>query len=144
MAKFLLTQVEVLIDGNDLSNWCFSIDTPEEADQVDVSGFNAARLREFLSGLKDQTITISMLQDFGALGPHATLQPLWEAGDTFDIWIKADSALAASATNPVFGGEAQMFSYNGLSGELNARSEIQVTFKPATNAAFAWYEVEGS
>lgn len=142
MGKFLLTSVEVLIDGTDLSNYCFSIDTPEESEQVEVSGFNTARTREFLAGLRDQTITLQMLQDFGAGGPHGVLAPLFESGDSFEIWIKPDAGAAVSATNPQFGGEAQMLSYNGLSGELNARSEITVTIKPAANEGFAWYETE--
>jgi len=144
VGKFLLTSVKVLLDGNDMSNYCFNIDTPEEADQVEVTGFNADRLREFLAGLKDQTITLQMLQDFATGGPHSVLNALWEAGSTFEIWIQPDMTQPTSATNPIFGGDAQMFSYNGLSGELNARSEISVTIKPATNAAFGWQNTDPS
>lgn len=144
MAKYLLTNAKVLVDGHDLSNHSYSLDAPEEADQVDVSGFNPNRLREFLQGLIDQTITIGMLQDFADDGPHDVLVDLFHAGTTFEVWIQPDATASTSATNPIFGGVGQLFAYNGLSGELNARGEITVTIKPANNAAFGWQSYDPS
>ena len=144
MAKYLLTNAEVLLDGHDLSSHSHSLDTPESADQVDVSGFNPNRTREFLPGLKDQTITIGMLQDFGAGGPHDVLVDLFEDGTEFEVWIKPDATASTSPTNPVYGGTAVMYEYNGLAGELNARGEITVTLKPANNSAFGWQSYDPS
>ena len=94
--------------------------------------------REFLPGLADQTIEVRFLQDFGTNSVHQTLNPLYTSGTTFVVSVQPDSDTGTSATNPVYGGTAVLYSYNGLSGELNARGEITATFKPAPNSLFAW------
>lgn len=136
--KYLLTKAKVTINGVDLSLFAHSLDTPDEREQVDVSGFNVNGTREFLPGLRDQTITIGFLQGFGSAEPHRVLEPLYEGGSTFAISILPDGSASPGPGNPSFGGTATMFSYNGLSGELNARGEIQAVFKPAANTGFAW------
>ncbi len=133
MSKYLLTNAGVLVNSVDLSNHAFSLDTPEEAEQVDVSGFSATRTREFLPGVIDQTITIGFLQDFAGSSVHDTLNGLFSGTSTFPIKVYA---VGTTGTN--FGGTASLYSYNGLSGELNARGEVSATFKPASNSLFAW------
>lgn len=137
MAKRANTDVFVKVNGVDLSNWAFSVDTPEAKDQIDVSGFNASGHREYLPGNNDQTVTIGFNQDFATGGPHATIYPLFAGGSAFLLEVRPTSA-SASATNPAFGGSASVYEYNGLSGQLNARGEFTATFKPASNAAWAW------
>lgn len=138
MPKYLLTKAKVTVDGHDLSTFAFSLDTPDEREQVDVSGFNPAGSREYLPGQREQTIEIGFLQGFGTAEPHRILQPLYEGGSVFPVAIQADSTAGPSASNPTFGGTASLFSYNGLSGELNARGEITATFRPASAGGFQW------
>lgn len=139
MGKFLHKSDKVSVDGVDLSNFAFRISTPEEAEQVDVSGFNTGGLREYLKGIKDQSITISFLQGFGTDEPHDVLSPLMDSGSLFLVYVQPDGSGGTSSTNPWFGGTAQLFTYNGLDGELNARAEVEATFRPASNTAFSWH-----
>jgi hypothetical protein len=136
--KFLLLKAKVTVAGTDLSNFAFSLATPEEREEVDVSGFNATGTREYLPGQIDQTITVGFLQGFGSNEPHRVLQPLYSGGSSFLVSVQADQTLPASITNPTFSGTATMFAYNGLNGERGARSEIEASFRPATSAGFAW------
>jgi hypothetical protein len=138
MPKYLLTNAKIMVASTDLSNFGFSLDTPDEKEQVDVSGFNPAGTREYLPGQRDQTITIGFLQSFGASEVHRTLQPLYESGTTFALSVQADATAPVGAGNPTFGGTAALFTYNGLSGQLNARGEITATFRPATGGGFQW------
>lgn len=138
MAKFINQDITVSINGVDLSDHAFSVDTPAEREQIDVSGFNATGAKEFLPGASDQTVTIGFLQDFAASKVHATLEPLYRNSSTFALIIKPTSTVI-SATNPAFQGTAAMFSYNGLAGDLGARSEITAVFKSAdTLSPLAW------
>jgi len=143
MAKFLLTDVKVVCNSVDLSDHAFNVDTPETKPQVDVSGFNPTRTSEFLPGLADQTITIQFRSDFAAGKVHATLQPLYAGGSVFPIYVQPTSS-TPSATNPVCGGSAVMFDYNGLSGALNADAQMTVNFKPAPGSLFTWGTVPPS
>lgn len=138
MGKYINTDVKVVVNSVDLSNHAFGVDTPSEKEQIDVSGFSPTGTREFLPGLADQTIEVRFLQDFGTNSVHQTLNPLYTSGTTFVVSVQPDSDTGTSATNPVYGGTAVLYSYNGLSGELNARGEITATFKPAPNSLFAW------
>jgi hypothetical protein len=137
MAKYLLTDAYVSINGVDLSDHAFSIDTPDTKEQVDVSGFNSAGNKEFLPGQREQTVTIGLLQDFASNKVHATLQPLYEGGSAFPIIVRAKSS-AGSATNPSFSGTVSLFEYNGLNGQLNARGDLNAVFKPANNSTLSW------
>ena len=138
MSKYLLTKAKVTVDGNDLSVFAFSLDTPDEREQVDVSGFNPAGTREYLPGQRDQSIVVGFLQGFGTGEPHRVLQPLYEGGSTFPIEVVPDASAAVGPGNPKFAGTASLYAYDGLNGQLNARGEIQATFRPATNTGFQW------
>lgn len=143
MSKFLLSDVKVMVNNVLLSDHAFNVDTPSTKNQEDVSGFNPTNAREFLPGQEDQTITIQFLQDFAAAKVHATLEPLYSGGSVFPIYVQPTSA-TPSATNPVFGGSATMYDYNGLSGALNADAQMTVNFKPAPGSLFSWGTVPPS
>lgn len=138
MPKYLLTNAKVTVGATDLSAFAFSLDTPDTREEVDVSGFSETATREYLPGLREQSIVVGFLQGFGSGEPHQVLQALYESGTTFALFVQPDKTAAVGPTNPKFGGTASLYEYNGLSGELNARGEIQATFRPATNTGFAW------
>jgi hypothetical protein len=138
MSKYLLTNAKVVVGGTDLSHFAFGLDTPDTKEQVDVSGFNPAGTREYLPGLRDQTITVNFLQGFGTGEPHRVLEPLYESGTSFPITIQPDATAVVGPGNPTFGGTATLYEYNGLAGQLNARGEITAVFRPSTGAGFQW------
>ena len=141
MSKFLLKNVKVMVGTKDLSDHAFNVDTPSEKEQVDVSGFSATGTREYLPGMADQTIEVQFENDFAATSVHATLQPLFNSGTPFTVYVAPDATAPISATNPAYGGTGTLFNYNGLSGALNARSETTATFKPAPGSSFQWAAV---
>ena len=138
MAKYLLGNAKILINGVDLSNFGISLDTPDARDQVEVTGFNPNGTREYLPGLRTQSIVIGFLQGFGSNEPHRVLQTLFQSGTTFAITVQPDATAPVSASNPTFGGTASLYDYDGLAGQLNARGEMTATFLPANNTGFAW------
>lgn len=134
MAKFILQDVTISINGTDLSDHGFSMDTAQARDQIDVSGFNSLGAKSFLPGSTEETVTIGFRQDFASSKVHQTLSALYAASSTFPLIIKPTSA-SVSATNPAFSGTAAMFEYNGLSGNLGDASDISAVFKSADNTA---------
>jgi len=135
---FLVGDVRVLLNNVELGDQAFSIDVPMERDQVDVSTFSPTGARSFLPGVKDQTITIGFRQNYASGKVHQTIWPLYDGGSTFPLYVWPDSDSGTSATNPVVGGTASVYSYNGLSGELNDSADIEVEFKPAPGSNFRW------
>lgn len=135
MSKLVLSNVKVVVNGVTLSGNAFNVDTPQEKEQVDVSGFGA---REYVPGLEDTSLVVQFIQDFASDDVHATLQPLYSSGSAFPVYVLGDATSGTSATNPLYGGSAILYTYNGLSGALNARAELTATFRPAGGTNFAW------
>ena len=140
MAKFSATDVCVILAGQNISDWCFSVDLPDSKGQIDVSGFNSAGAMEFVPGQRDQSITLGVLQDFGNTMIHQLLRPLYENGTEFSIEVRPTSA-ARSATNPWYGGSANLYEYDGLNVQLNSRAEITATIRPSSNHTWTWATV---
>jgi len=140
VAKFAATDCYVLLNSQNISDWVFAVDVPDSKEQIDVSGFNSTSSKEFVPGSRDQTITLSVLQDFGATQIHQLLNPLYTNNTVFAIEVRPTSG-ARSSTNPWFGGSAQMYEYDGPNAQLNSRAEITVTLRPASNAVCAWATV---
>ena len=139
MAKFLLTDATVSVNGTDLSDHAFSLDLQQTRNQVDVSGFNSSGALTFLAGTTEETVTIGFRQDFASSKVHQTISTLYQAASTFALVIKPTSS-GISATNPGFYGTAAIFEYNGLAGNFGDASDISCVFKSADNTApLKWY-----
>jgi hypothetical protein len=136
--KYLLNNAKITVNGVDLSRFGFSLDTPEAADQIEVTGFNPSGTREYLPGIRTQSIVIGFLQGFGASEVHQTLQPLYSSGTVFAINVRGDATNAPSATNPSFSGSAVLYTYDGLNGQLGARGETVATFMSSGTVGFTW------
>lgn len=132
MAKFVLKDAYVEVDGTDLSNLCSSVTINTPADEVDVTGFGSA-FREFAQGLKDATITLAMFQSFAAGETHAVLSPLHASGDTFVVTIRHDSA-AKSATNPEWSATVRLYDYSPLAAAVGEAATMDVTLRNAAQA----------
>ncbi len=136
MAKFLSTDWKVIVANTDLSRYADSVDTPMEKEQVDVSGFGGTR--EFIPGIEDATITVEFIQGFGTNEPHTVLYPLYSAGTTFVMYVQPFRTLGTSTTNPLMGGTASMYQYNGGAAALNEAAKFSVDFKPSPGSRFTW------
>lgn len=138
MATLILKNGYVLINGVNLSDHAFSLDTPQTREQVENSAFNSGGFKSFLPGGSEETITIGFRQDFAASKVHQTLQPLYTNASTFVIVIAADGS-SISSTNPAFQGTAAMFEYNGIPGSFGEVLNLSAVFKSANPAApLAW------
>ena len=137
MAKYLLTDGYVEINGVDLSDHAHTLDTPQEKERVDVSGFNSAGTKEFLPGSKEESATVGFRQDFASSKVHQTCEPLFRNNTTFGFSVRPTSG-AVSAGNPRLWGTASLFSYNGLSGEISTPGEVSIELRPATSTGFVW------
>lgn len=137
MSKFLMQDCYIEIDGFDMSDHFVNVATPQTRERVDVSGFNPTGAKEFLAGDREDSITGTALQDFATGEVHDILSDLFQNQTTFRVRVRPTSA-AVSATNPEFGGMAQLLTYTGLQGDKGSRAEIPVEIIPADVNGFSW------
>lgn len=130
MAKVVLKDASITVNGTDLSTRCDSVTIEDSAEEVDVTSFQGNGYREFMQGLKDATITASFFQDFASGSVHSVLNAVYQSGATFSVVVKGDDA-AVSATNPSFTATCRLYSYSPIAGGVGEASKIEATFRNA-------------
>lgn len=129
MAKFVLKSAVVVLNSVDLSDHVSSVTIETTFDETDTTAFGAT-YKEFLQGLGDATIELSMFQDFAAGEVDATLWPLSQSGAPFPVAIKPASG-AISAANPEYQMTGVLLSYNPIDGGVGDASTTEVTIRNA-------------
>ena len=137
MAKAVATDWKVVVNNVVLSGWAFAVDGADEKEQIDISGFSPTGAREYAPGVRDQTVTVSFVNDRASGGPHATIEPLYRGGSVFPFFVQPDSDAGTSATNPIYGGSASVYAFP-FGAELNSREELEIAFRPAQGSVFQW------
>jgi hypothetical protein len=126
VAKFILRNGFIQVNGVNLSDHCSEITVESTADKVDLTAFGAAGYRDYGQGFKDATITAKFYQDYAA-------------GGTFAVYVKADAAVTTSSTAPrieLF--TAKMYGYNPLAGAVGDGSTMDVEFSNAGTAGLTY------
>jgi hypothetical protein len=136
MARIVLTNVEVLVGGVDLSDHVASVTIQSTYDAVETTAFgggnvpSAARTRQ--AGLVDNSVTLEFHQDFAAGDVEATIYPL--LGTLTSLLVKP-VADTISATNPAYkadgtdgSGQVLITDWTPLNGAVGELSTASVTW----------------
>jgi hypothetical protein len=133
MAKFVLRDAYVAINGTAISDHCSSVTVEDNADEIDFTAFSANAYREFGQGLKDATITLTVFQDYAASSVYSIFQPLYANGGTFGIEVRPTSS-AVSATNPKASMTGRLYSFNPIGGAVGDAATADIAIRNAGTA----------
>lgn len=134
MAKLILTNCKVVVNGVDFTDHTSSVEVNAVKDDVDTTSFDGAG-REKKAGLQDTTITLNFQQDFASGEVDATLFPLWDNETEFTVAVRPVDA-AISVSNPEYSGTCILLEYSPLNGGVGELSETEVEF-PVQRGTFA-------
>lgn len=126
MAKLVLRDCFISVDGVDFSDHVSSVEVDFSKDEIDTTNFGGAG-RERAAGLKDDKFVLNFQQDFAASSVDDTLFPLYDNETEFPIVVRPTSA-AVGASNPQYTGTCILLEYQALSGDVGSLSETSVTF----------------
>jgi hypothetical protein len=130
MAKQILRDVQIIVNGVDLTDHLQQVGVPTSADEQDVTSMGAKN-KETLLGIGDGEITGTFFQDFAEGSVAATLDPLVGENAPFPV-VVVPNAGAVSKTNPAYGiKEAILPSLNRVSGSVGSAATIDCAFKNA-------------
>jgi hypothetical protein len=118
-----LVDCKVHVDGTEITEHCYGVDIPQEADDVNVDTMGT-RVHRHLAGLRNDHFELRILPDTGGV-VDGVFRPL----------------LATSTEQPVFRVEVEnnqdgstyscddciLLTYNPISGDVGNRSEMTVT-----------------
>lgn len=126
MAKFVLKDASVVVNGVDLSDHVIDVTVNQTVAIADGTAMGASGKGK-MAGLGDDKFTVKFLSDFAAAKVDATLAPLVRAA-AFTVVVKPTSA-AVSATNPTYTGSCILSDYTPIGGSVGDRAEAPVTFE---------------
>ena len=124
MAKFVATDYNITVGGDDFSTSLASVTLDVNAEEQETTSFGDA-WRERIGGLKDGSVSLDFHQDFGASSVDATLWPL--LGTTVTIVIKPTSA-AVGATNPSYTFDALVTEYQPFASSVGDLATLSVSW----------------
>lgn len=124
MSKFIATDFQVTINGDDFSASLASVELPIEVETQDTTAFGAT-FRTSIAGLQTGSITLEFHQDFGAEAIDATLFPL--LGTEVAVTVKPTAA-ATSVTNPVYSGNFLCTQYSPFSSSIGDLATLSITW----------------
>lgn len=129
MAKYVLKDAWLEVDGHDLSTRVRQVEVTMTADDIDSSTMGAG-VRQHLAGLRSDNYVVTFASDFATGMVDDVLYPLLATADVQpEFTVKAAAhGSTASSTNPHFTtGAAVLLNYSPIAGEIGALSEVQVT-----------------
>jgi hypothetical protein len=124
MAKFAATDYKITVAGVDFSTNLNSVELSQEADDLETTAFGQS-WRSRIGGLKNATLTLNFMQDFGAGSVDATLNPL--LGSIATVIIQSASG-TVSATQPKYTAECLVTSYSPFASSVGDIATLSVTW----------------
>jgi len=138
MPKRVALKDSFMVDTSDLSNFARAVNVDMSDEQVDVSGFSATGVNEYLPGPRTQTVTVTFYGAYGTGETHAILYPLYKNRTTTVIKWRADQTTVVGVTNPELRGNAKLFSY-GPGSTRGDTDTYDVVFTAIDAAGFDWF-----
>jgi hypothetical protein len=130
MAKHVLIDPVITIDGTNLTNMISQVDVDMPDDEVDVTGFGS-RFKETEKGLSDASIGLNAFQNFALASVDAVLWPLKSESKKFIAKVQAKAG-EISNTNPCYVIGGKLFNYKPLAGSVGEASTTDPTIKNQT------------
>jgi hypothetical protein len=128
MAVQVLTNASITAGGTDISALSNSVTLNYEFDSVEVTAFGGNH--QFTGGLQNNSVEISLMQDFAATKTEATIFPL--VGTTTTLVIKPINA-ATSTTNPTYTiSNAYLAAHTPVAGAVGELAMTTLTFTGGT------------
>ena len=130
MAVFVLKDASLVVNSVNLSAYVSSITLDFAVDAVAADGMAATNGHVFLGGLQNNSLAVTLNQDFAASTVAATLDAL--VGTTTTVVIKPTSA-AVGATNPTYTiSNAFLAATQPVNGAVGDLAQMSITFQGGT------------
>lgn len=124
MAKLVLTDPRIFLDGSNVSDHVASISFGTVYDLVEVTQMGDIAKKR-VAGLEDNSLTLELHQDFGAAQIESIIYP--NRGLVIGCTVRPTTA-AISATNPEYSFQVLVAEWSPLSGSAGDLATVNVTW----------------
>lgn len=129
MARLVLTNAYVTINGVNLSDHIASITLTTTDDVVDTTAFSSTAARTRVAGLADNSVALEFHQDYAASSVEATINAAGSSlvGTTTAVVVKPNGSTTA-ADNPSYSFTALVSEWTPLGGAVGELATVSVTW----------------
>jgi hypothetical protein len=128
MAKLVLRDCFIEVDGVDFSSHVSSVTINLSKDEIDTTNFGGDG-RERAHGLKDDSFELTFQQDYAAGLVDDTLYPLWNNEEEFVVKVRPRQGTGSpAADNPEYSATCILLEYTPLAGDVGDLSTTDVSF----------------
>lgn len=125
MAKLVLTNAVVKINGTDYSSNVNQVEIAVTADEVDTTSFSATGWRTVTGGLKSGSVTLSFHNDYAAAGLDSALWPLF---NTLATVVVLPNGTTVGTANPSYTFTALVNNLTPISGSVGDLATQNLTW----------------
>lgn len=125
MAKQVLLDAQLDINGTDLTQWCAKVELNDEFEDKETTTFASGGAKEVVGGLESGDIALTFKQDYAASQLDSVMWPLRRQVVTFKV--RANAA-AVSASNPQYSGKLLVNKWTPVAGSVGDVAEVDVTY----------------
>jgi hypothetical protein len=125
MAKIVLTNAVVKINGTDFSTNVNQVELALTADEIDTTSFGATGWRTVTGGLKSGSVTLSLHNDYASGAIDSVLYGLFNTSATF---VVLPNGTVAGTSNPGYTFQALVNNIQPVSGAVGDLAVQSLTF----------------
>jgi hypothetical protein len=125
MARLVLTNAYITVNGVNLSDHIASVTLTTNRDVVETTAFSSTAARTRIGGLADNSVTLEFHQDYATSSVEATIYPL--LGSTTSVVVKPNGSTTAT-DNPSYTFSALVSEWTPLNGAVGELATASVTW----------------
>ena len=126
MPKFVSNDYKITINGTDFSQSIAQVNLEISSDDVETTAFGGT-FRTRIGGLKDGTLQLDFMQDFGAGSVDAVLFPLIQNNSLATVVMTPTSG-TVSATNPSYTALCLVNQYSPFASSVGDLATLSVSW----------------
>jgi hypothetical protein len=130
MAKLVLTNAYVSVNGVDISNHVSEVSIESSRAEVDVTSMGDVS-QEIVLGLGDVTFNVTVFNDYAAASIDAQMIALHQTNTPFVVGVRPVNA-ARSTSNPEYQISALLPNYSPIAGGVGSAVTTALNFRNAS------------
>jgi len=124
MARIVLTDAKVTVNGVNLSDHIASVSLAMSTDVIETTAFGSTAAKTRVASLQDNSVTLEFHQDFATSNVEATIYPLLGSNTT----IVVSPTSTVSASSPSYSFSATVSEWTPLNGGVGELATASVTW----------------
>jgi hypothetical protein len=127
MAKKVLLDAVLVIDSNDLTEWCAKVELTDDFEEKDTTTYGSGGAKEVLGGLESGNVGITFKNSHTSGELDEIMWTIARTRTPVTFTVRADEAVVSSG-NPQYSGSLLVNKWMPIAGSVGDVNEADYTF----------------